>query len=103
MVRFTLYDNSDLINIAYCALVRGSLGTGTGDAQAMAVIDQTGMAATPGSVRRSDTTIVHATVDQAAYGYWLQCQIIYADTLVATDENGIIGATVTYRISSADG
>mgnify|MGYP000199127570 CR=1 FL=1 len=54
--------------------------------------------------RLTSTAISHATIDEANFAYWLQCQIIFGTGLVNTaGHNGIIGADVTYRISSTDG
>jgi hypothetical protein len=103
-VRFTVFDDLDRINIVYCGLVRTSLGTGSGGAQAMAVVNATGMSATPGTVRPSTSAISNATIDEASFAYWLQCQIIFGTGLNNTaGHNGIIGADVTYRISSTNG
>jgi hypothetical protein len=102
-VRFTVKDSTDLQSVTYCALSRGSLAT-SGSVDVMADITGTGMAATPGVVRRSDTTISHATIDQTKYAYWLQCQIVWHPSLSSTAANaGIIGADVTYTISSTNG
>lgn len=70
----------------------------------MAVVEPTGMSATPGTVRRSTSAISNATIDDASFAYWLQCQIIFGSGLTNTaGHNGIIGADVTYRISSTNG
>jgi hypothetical protein len=105
-VRFTVRDVDDRINVRYCALVRQSLMTAESANHVMAVVSETGMTATPGVVRRSDTSISRATVDLEDYAYVLQCQIqFHADLFnyLKSPPTGIIGAVVTYRISSTNG
>ena len=87
----------------HCALIRTSLKL-TGVVEALAVMSSTGMAAQPGTVRRSDTSISFATVDNANYAYSLQCEIAFDDSLLnVIGKDGIIGADVTYTISAANG
>lgn len=103
-VRFTVVDGSDVAEMRYCALVRKSLSPGAfaDDPQVLAEVRTTGMSAKPGAVRLTDSTISRATIDESTYGYWLQCQINFLDSN-STDGAGIIGADVTYKISSANG
>ena len=103
-VRFTVKDTFDKIDVLYCALVRVPLSL-TGQLQVLAVMSSTGLAAEPGILRLSDTSIGFATVDNANYAYYLQCQIYFDPSLVAIGGAyaRIIGADVTYTISAADG
>jgi hypothetical protein len=104
-VRFTVKDGHDLQSLQYCALVRASLASASATPQALGVVSPTGMAAEPGTVRKSDTSISHATIDNSTYSYWLQCQILWDDRLIAPGDAyaAIVGADVTYTISSTNG
>jgi len=104
-IRFTVRDVLNQIDVRYCGLVRSGLGTSGGAPVAMGVIENTGLAAAPGIVRRSDSSISSATIDQTAYAYWLQCQIHFGAGLgeLGGPYGAIIGAEVTYRISSTNG
>jgi len=102
-VRFTLFDSTDLTEIRYCALFRGSLGV-TYPSPApneIAQVPTTGHAASPGKIRLQDTSINFATIDNAQYAYWLQCQI-YGDPR-DYDEVGLYGVEVTFRITASNG
>jgi hypothetical protein len=110
-VRFTVRDTFSGVSVQGCALRRTSLGnTGTGDAtigasQTLGTVPATGLDALPGTVRLSDPSISRATIDNAGYSYFLGCQIYAASPdFFATEPHGaIIGADVTYRISSTNG
>lgn len=104
-VRFTLQDDDRDINIRFCGLMRASLTSGSTSSQALATVSETGLTARPGTVRRTDGSISRATIDQSRYSYWLQCQIVFNGGLVRVEErhHGIIGADVTYKISSTNG
>ncbi len=102
-VRFTLMDDSDIMEIRYCALFRGSLAT-TYPSPApneVAQVPTTGHFQKPGKVRLEDTSINFATIDNASYAYWLQCQM-YGDPR-DYDEVGLYGAEVTFRITASNG
>jgi hypothetical protein len=90
--------------VRYCGLLRQDLRASTaGQYQELAAVPATGPAATPGKVRLSDT-IINATVDTSRFAYWLQCQLTNdGDPLGDAVYLGLYGATVTYRISSANG
>jgi hypothetical protein len=96
-VRFTLHDSAGG-NVNACALVRVGLSTATaGTAQLMAAVGTT----TNVDIQRlDDTTISYATVDNANYAYYLQCQI---NLDVNEDLQGIYGADITYKITAANG
>jgi hypothetical protein len=104
MVRFTVRDDAAVAQVRYCALYRQSITlSGANDpGQVLADAGGTGMEATPGYVRLSDSSIGHATIDHAHYAYYLQCQINF---VVGKGDSRaqIIGADVTYRISSTNG
>lgn len=103
-VSFTLRDVSDAESLRYCALVRISLVATDGRFEAMASVAETGMAATPGDVRRSDTSIQTPTVDNTKWAYSYQCQIVYGSIEETSDaQAGIGGASVTFSISAANG
>lgn len=104
-VRFTVVDRHYLIDLQYCGLVRIPLAT-TGDFDTVGMaISGTGKTAEPGTLRASTSAITFGTVDNGAFVYTLQCHIVFSDPLVQLDgaDAGIIGADVTYRISSANG
>jgi hypothetical protein len=65
-VRFTLLDDTNVVSVNYCGLIRTPLGL-TGAIQALAMVPHTGLDAMPGTVRRSDTSIAFATVDNWNY------------------------------------
>jgi hypothetical protein len=67
-----------------------------------AVIDETigQISVTPtggAPTRLSTTTITNGTIDNATYGYWLECG------LPANDQGRLYGADVIYSISAANG
>jgi hypothetical protein len=98
-VQFTLQDTLALGEVTGCSLVRNGLGpTTAATIDVLATVASTGGAATPGTVRRTDTTISSATIDTRNHAYWLQCQIT---TNIAG--LGIYGANVVYTISAAQG
>lgn len=99
-VQFTLLDNggSTARDVSSCALVRSGLTRATAtSAQVLA-----GFLATivdgPDAQRLTDASIDFSTINNAKYGYWLQCYIGRGDERV-----GIYGANVFYRISAANG
>jgi hypothetical protein len=100
-VQFTLRDDwPSTIEVKGCSLVRSGLTTTTAtSSQRLASVLGTGGAAAPGIVRVTDTSIVHATIDNAKFGYWLECTINGA----TEDGLGIYGADVIYTISAAKG
>lgn len=103
-VQFTVFDGVELGEVRYCALYRAGLTASNADdaSQLMAEVGTTGMAAQPGVVRRSDTSIANATIDNASWGCWLQCQINFPQGS-SSNGVGIYGANVTYQISAANG
>jgi hypothetical protein len=105
-LRFTIRDIAEEIALEYCALVRTSL-IPDGSIQVLAMVDGTSLAAKPGNIRRSDNSINFATVDDVNYAYSLQCQIQFDPSVSSvgpgTPYGGIIGASVTYTISAANG
>jgi hypothetical protein len=104
-VDFTYIDTDPGTDLRYCGLFRSDLRAGSAGAfQELAQLPPSGIA-TSVPVRRSDMTIKNATVNQGRYGYWLQCLLEgqgNAEDGVSPD-NGLYGATVTYRISAANG
>jgi hypothetical protein len=84
-----------------CGLFRSGLSTTTAaTTEPLGVLPT--ISSNAGLVRRTTTTIAHATVDSGNYAYWLQC-VIGPSTSQAHDLVGIYGADVVYSISSANG
>lgn len=103
-VSFTLRDVTDAESIKWCSLVRSSLVAADNRIEAMATVPETGMAARPGNVRRTDSTVTSSTIDNTKWAYSYQCQIVYGPIEQTTDaQAGIGGASATYRISSVNG
>ena len=97
-VRFTLFD-STATGEAFCHLIRGALAASNDpDEQVMAQVAATGVADTPGGVRRGDTSIAFATVDNTMWSYLLSCNLSEA-----TGALSIVGASVNYTISATNG
>lgn len=94
-VQFTLYDTDSFGDVHNCQLDRLGL-------VATSVVRQT-MANIPNSVglsgvgRFTDASIAYATVNDAQFGYWLQCDLNPDSAL------GIYGADVIYAISATNG
>lgn len=103
-VQFTVYDGVETSEVRYCALYRAGLNATNADdgSQLMAQVGTTGMAQKPGVVRKTTSSIAHATIDNANWAYTLQCQI-YFPSGTSTNGVGIYGASVTYQISSTNG
>ena len=98
-VSFTVRDPEDHAEVRLCGLFRAGLTTSTvGTVQELAQVSSTGLAASPGVVRKTDSSIAHSTVDNGSWGYELQCQVHY--TAGGRLPVGILGASITYRISS---
>jgi len=103
-VEFTLYDNDTAAEVRYCALDRIGLTTSTANdpTQVLAQVVSTGLAETPGYVHLSTSAISHPTIDNVHDSYSLQCQL-HLQAGHWNRESGIIGASVTYSISSTNG
>jgi hypothetical protein len=103
-VQFTVLDNSKH-EVRYCGLDRSPLKPASAAAsQPMASLPRTGGTSASATPRRLSTThIAHATVDRVNFGYWLQCQLTGPTKDFASDNLGIYGADVVYRISAANG
>lgn len=101
-VQFTLLDETSFRDVVNCAMVRSGLTTATAtSAQVLAGPlrtsgDQEGL-----SERPSDTSIEFATINNAKFGYWLQCKIESNGS--SGPQVGIYGAEVIYKISAAKG
>ena len=96
-VRFTLLDQAGTPYLVdSCALNRSGLTTTTATSfQALASVPGT---SSVGIERLTDSTIDFNTINNALFGYWIECRINGAAPYV-----GIYGADVTYTISSANG
>jgi hypothetical protein len=99
-VRFTVLDNSAWGEVRNCALARSGLTTTTAaSVQVLATVPATGgESSSPTPRRPADTSISFATIDNANFAYWLQCQLSETSPFV-----GIYGADITYRITAANG
>lgn len=96
-VQFTMLDNSGTEGLNHCALVRTGLQRPHATtAQVMASVPDT--LGAPGLVRFASSSPSFPTVDNARFGYFLQCQIT-----AKTTDVGLYGANVTYTISSTNG
>jgi hypothetical protein len=115
-VQFTALDNTNAEELRYCALVRSGMGATAGNTYAVvAQAASTGYAAKPGRVRlNAPVHASNATVDNAKFAYFLQCQFNYnppptvaAPTVQPAAQQinlvGLWGATITYRVSAANG
>jgi hypothetical protein len=98
-VQFTLRDSASG-DIKFCGLLRSGLAPQSATSyQVLASVPATPLGdPDPGTVRKTDTSIDFATIDNARFGYWLQCRL-------GGDggDLGIYGASVTYQISAANG
>ena len=100
-VRFTIFDNSVNGEVRNCALVRSGLTPTTAESlQVLASVPATGVPFYSGGppLRPSDTSISYATIDNANFAYWLQCE--FSEN---TSALGLYGADVTYKITAANG
>jgi hypothetical protein len=86
-----------VIGVRNCQLRRSSLGATTaGAVQTLGSVNIPGNP--PGGPKRATTTsISFATVDNAQFGYWLECLM---DTDAGATTVGIYGADVTYSIAA---
>lgn len=97
-LQVTVADYTDQGQMGACTLRRYNLEAATaGSAEEMASVPATGIAATPGRVRLTDSSIALATVKNGKFAYAVQCE------LSSHPNAGLFGASVTYTISSADG
>ena len=97
-VRFTLHDGSSSGVVGPCSLKRVGLALATATTeQTMASVPATDQLDYSGLKRPVDTSISYATIDNGNYAYWLEC------TVNSSPLQGIVGADVTFTISSANG
>jgi hypothetical protein len=92
-VRFSVVD-SDAANVT-CRLDRTNMALSIGTELNMANVATTG---TPGAVRIEDTSINSGVVDNAAYSYFVQC-----DVPGTTIDTGVYGANIEYTVSGLNG
>jgi hypothetical protein len=99
-VRFTIIDYSIGGEVRNCALVRSGLTPTTAESfQVLASVPATGVSNyNDQPIRPSDTSISYATIDNANFAYWLQCELSESNAYVA-----LYGADVTYKITAANG
>ena len=99
-VRFTILDDTAFGEIQNCALVRSGLTPTTAQSvQVLASVPSTGVPFTSAlPLRPSDTSISYATIDNANFAYWLQCELPYTNSQI-----GLFGADVTYKITAGNG
>lgn len=58
---------------------------------------------TTGAVRLTDSSIANATIDNANYGYWLECLLLSPAGWGGPAVSGLYGANVIYTITAAKG
>ena len=90
-VQFTVADFDATRQMSGCRLARRSLSASTAaDIDVLAAVHATGISAQPGSVRLTDSTIHHATVNNTGYWYTLECVVGFGAQV------GLYGASITY-------
>ena len=106
-VRFTVRLNDELYGfpggVTNCALRRSGLTTSTAE-----TVDDLARPTMPtsgptGVYRVTDSSITNATINNANYGYWLECQLLDSAQWGTGADPGLYGADVTYTISAANG
>ena len=100
-VSFTVEDAHPQGDVRYCSLYRKSLNPVTADTLQNLMAEVPATVGVPLTVRLTDTTIEFAKVDNANFGYHLQCQLSEVST--HAEPLGIFGAVVTYKITAANG
>lgn len=58
---------------------------------------------TGGIYRATTTSITNGTINNASYGYWLECRFDVAYAWGTPAASGLFGADVIYTISTANG
>jgi hypothetical protein len=105
-VQFTVYDADNHTEVRYCGLFRSTLDLsgypGEPTAEQIAQVSSTGFEEHTGYSRKSTRAITFGSIDNTRWGYWFQCQINH-DQYGAPANGGIVGASVTYTISAANG
>ena len=86
-----------------CALVRAGLTTAAATAQDLGRVSFYPPTTSGGVVQLTDSSIVNATIDNANWGYWLECSLSSSWSWSSTPSNGLYGADVIYTISAAKG
>jgi hypothetical protein len=89
-----------------CSLRRSGLTVTTAStAQDLAHVAFYNYATSTGAYRLTDSTISNATVDNANFGYWLECYLssAYQWGPLADTPSGLYGADVIYTITAAKG
>jgi hypothetical protein len=104
-VDFTFRDNSSSGSVTKCGLYRSSLlASSAGFTQAVGVVAGTTDAGTPGTVRRSTTTINNGQVQNANFAYLMRCQVDPAALPISgLPTIGIFGADVGFTITASMG
>ena len=99
-VQFMMVDGANRAGLRYCGLYRNSITSRAGvDAQELGAVPELGVAAEPGYRHVSDGTIKNATVDNAQFAYFFQCQMDGG----GYGAIGLIGAGVVYQITAGNG
>jgi hypothetical protein len=88
--------------VSDCALRRAGLTVASATTvQDLATVQ---FGAASGVVRLTDNSITSATIDNASWGYWLECTFNDSWTWdLITPQTGLYGAKVTYTITAAKG
>jgi hypothetical protein len=84
-----------------CALVRSGLTTAT--ARTAQTLASASFGTSVGVVRVTTSSITNATIDNANWGYWLQCAFTWSWGWPDTAHTGLYGADVIYTITAAKG
>jgi hypothetical protein len=98
-VSFMLVDWSAYAEVRDCKLLRTGLQPGYtqgGSLDVLASVPATGVAAKPGDVRYTDTSIINAKVNNNRYGYVLRCTVDPSGGGPDVPWAGLYGASIVY-------
>jgi hypothetical protein len=102
-VQFTALRPFGPLGMADCALRRSGLTTATATTNEDLGRVSFGGSNTTGVVRLTTSSITNATVDNASWGYWLECSFTAANGWTDTPISGLYGGDVIYTITAAKG
>jgi len=94
-VRFSIYDEAPAGHVG-CAFRRNHLSPPDLGAETLAGVPATTEPGTPGAVVKTDTTIDTPVVNNRKFSYWAECAMNNPGV-------GVIGVSVSYSISAANG
>jgi hypothetical protein len=93
-----IFDADTTTSIPSCSLARVSLSTSPGTIGTLGTATGTTDPANPGHATIFDTSINNATIENTGFAYYTQCHMSAGD-----DDISIVGASVLYDVSGADG